>query len=43
MGKPGPLKYFDPNAWSRQVTQEHRLVSRVTAHRVDFLQARYHY
>lgn len=27
---------------SRRITQEHRLVFRVTDERVDFLQARYH-
>ena len=43
LGKPEPLKYLDPNVWSRRITQEHRLVYRVTADRVDFLQARYHY
>ncbi len=43
LGKPERLKYLDPNVWSRRITQEHRLVYRVTADRVDFLQARYHY
>ena len=26
IGKPEPLKYLDPNTWSRRITQEHRLV-----------------
>lgn len=43
IGKPEPLKYLDPNSWSRRITQEHRLVYRVTDKRIDFLQARYHY
>ncbi|MEM7350302.1 MAG: Txe/YoeB family addiction module toxin [Acidobacteriota bacterium] len=43
IGKPEPLKYFGPGVWSRRVTQEHRLVYRVTEARIDFLQARYHY
>ena len=30
-------------AWSRRITEEHRLVYAVSAERVDFLQARYHY
>jgi toxin YoeB len=30
-------------AWSRRITQEHRLVYKVSATRIDFLQARYHY
>ena len=43
IGKPEPLKYLLGGAWSRRITQEHRLVYRVSANRVDFLQARYHY
>jgi len=43
IGKPEPLKYLDPNTWSRRITQEHRLVYRVTDQRIDFLQGRYHY
>lgn len=42
-GKPEPLKYILAGCWSRRVTQEHRLVYRVTEERIDFLQARYHY
>lgn len=43
IGKPEPLKYLLAGAWSRRITQEHRLVYRVSANRIDFLQARYHY
>jgi toxin YoeB len=43
IGKPEPLKYLAAGAWSRRLTQEHRLVYVVTKDRVDFLQARYHY
>lgn len=43
IGKPEPLKYLGPGVWSRRLTQEHRLVYRVSAKRIDFLQARYHY
>jgi toxin YoeB len=43
LGKPEPLKHLATGAWSRRVTQEHRLVYLVQAARVDFLQARYHY
>jgi toxin YoeB len=43
IGKPEPLKYVLAGCWSRRITQEHRLVYRVTQGRVDFLQARYHY
>jgi toxin YoeB len=43
IGKPEPLKYLAPGAWSRRLTQEHRIVYLVTNDRIDFLQARYHY
>jgi toxin YoeB len=43
IGKPEPLKYILAGCWSRRLTQEHRLVYRVTERRIDFLQARYHY
>ena len=43
VGKPEPLKYLDSGAWSRRLTQEHRVVYFVRADRIDFLQARYHY
>lgn len=43
IGRPEPLKYVLAGCWSRRITQEHRLVYRVTGRRIDFLQARYHY
>ena len=43
LGKPEPLRYLDANTWSRRLTQEHRIVYRVTDRRIDFLQGRYHY
>jgi toxin YoeB len=43
IGKPEPLKYLMAGCWSRRLTQEHRLVYRVSGNRIDFLQARYHY
>jgi toxin YoeB len=43
IGKPQPLKYVLAGCWSRRITQEHRLVYRVSERRIDFLQARYHY
>ena len=43
IGKPEPLKYITPGAWSRRLTQEHRIVYLVRDDRIDFLQARYHY
>jgi len=43
IGKPEPLKYFAQGAWSRRITQEHRIVYLVRDEGIDFLQARYHY
>jgi toxin YoeB len=43
IGKPEPLRYLISGAWSRRLTQEHRIVYLVTDERIDFLQARYHY
>ncbi|MBI3412256.1 MAG: Txe/YoeB family addiction module toxin [Planctomycetes bacterium] len=43
LGKPEPLQYWLSGAWSRRLTQEHRIVYLVSEDRIDFLQARYHY
>ena len=43
IGKPEPLKFILSGAWSRRLTQEHRIVYVVSNDRVDFLQCRYHY
>ena len=43
IGKPEPLKYLAEGAWSRRLTQEHRIVYLVKNDRIEFLQARYHY
>jgi toxin YoeB len=43
IGKPEPLRAMGADMWSRRISQEHRLVYRVTNERVDFLQGRYHY
>jgi toxin YoeB len=43
ISKPEPLKYLTPGAWSRRLTNEHRIVYLVRDDRIDFLQARYHY
>jgi toxin YoeB len=43
IGKPEPLKYLAAGAWSRRLTQEHRVVYLVSDDRIDFLQCRYHY
>jgi toxin YoeB len=43
IGKPEPLKFGFAGCWSRRITQEHRLVYRVSERQINFLQARYHY
>lgn len=43
IGKPEPLKYLTPGAWSRRLSQEHRIVYLVRDDQIDFLQTRYHY
>lgn len=43
IGKPEPLKYGLAGAWSRRITDEHRLVYRVVEGDLQIIQARYHY
>jgi toxin YoeB len=43
IGKPEPLKHLYAGAWSRRLTEEHRLVYVVEDDRITFIQARYHY
>lgn len=43
IGKPEPLKHMLTGAWSRRITDEHRLVYVVQDDEVVVLQARYHY
>lgn len=43
IGKPEPLKYGLAGAWSRRITEEHRLVYRIRDDDVEIVQARYHY
>lgn len=43
IGKPEPLKYGITGAWSRRITEEHRLVYKVIGDDLVILQARYHY
>ena len=42
-GKPEPLKGDLKGAWSRRITQEHRLVYEVEEERVRALACRFHY
>ncbi len=43
IGKPEALRYNLSECWSRRLTEEHRLVYKVTDEGVAFLQMRYHY
>jgi toxin YoeB len=43
IGKPELLKFELTGCWSRRITQEHRMVYRVSERQINFLQARYHY
>ena len=43
IGKPEQLAYGAPGAWSRRITDEHRLVYFVDGDDVVIHQARYHY
>ena len=43
IGRPEPLKYLLAGAWSRRLTEEHRIVYLVSEEGIDFLQVRYHY
>jgi toxin YoeB len=43
IGKPEPLKHALAGAWSRSITEEHRLVCLPTEDELVILQARYHY
>lgn len=43
IGKPEPLKHALQGAWSRRITEEHRLVYLPRDDELIILQARYHY
>ncbi|WP_129660242.1 Txe/YoeB family addiction module toxin [Rothia halotolerans] len=43
IGKPEPLRHLFAGAWSRRITQEHRLVYLVEEEDLIVLQARFHY
>lgn len=43
IGKPEQLRYGAQGAWSRRITEEHRLVYLVVDDDLVILQARYHY
>ena len=43
IGKPEPLKYELKGYWSRRITDEHRLVYKVTEDTVIIVSCRFHY
>jgi toxin YoeB len=43
IGKPEPLRHALTGAWSRRISEEHRLVYLVYGDDIVVLQARYHY
>ena len=43
VGKPEPLRHLLAGAWSRRISEEHRLVHLVDDEDVVILQARFHY
>ena len=43
IGKPEPLRYMFAGAWSRRITEEHRLVYLIDGEDLIVLQARFHY
>lgn len=43
IGKPEPLRHMFAGAWSRRITDEHRLVYLVDEEDLVILQARFHY
>ena len=43
LGKPEPLKHEMAGAWSRRITQEHRLVYEVIEESILVVSCRYHY
>lgn len=43
IGKPEPLKHMLAGAWSRRITEEHRLVYLIDDDDLVIMQARFHY
>ncbi len=43
VGKPEPLKHALSGFWSRRITDEHRMVYRVTEDALEIAQLRFHY
>jgi toxin YoeB len=43
VGKPEPLKHALSGYWSRRITDEHRMVYRMTEDALEIAQLRFHY
>ena len=43
IGKPEPLRHQLAGCWSRRITEEHRLVYKVTGGQIHVISCRYHY
>jgi toxin YoeB len=43
IGKPEPLKYDFAGYWSRRITDEHRLVYKISNNTLQIIQCRFHY
>jgi len=43
IGKPEPLKHDFAGYWSRRITDEHRLVYKISGNQVRIAACRYHY
>jgi toxin YoeB len=43
LGKPEPLKHDLAGLWSRRITDEHRLVYKVTEDEIIIVSCRFHY
>ena len=43
IGRPEPLKYVLSGYWSREITEEHRLVYKVENEIIEILSCKFHY
>jgi toxin YoeB len=43
LGKPEPLKYELKGLWSRRITNEHRLIYKITDEEIIIVSCRFHY
>jgi toxin YoeB len=43
LGKPEPLKHYLKGYWSRRITDEHRLIYKVTDEQILIVSCKFHY